>query len=68
MGRFVKVLGYAQRLFWLLELLVNPNDAAAALLNHPRVARWIEKQSEEDQRKLREAAPLVVTAMLESLG
>ncbi len=68
MGRFVKVLGYAQRLFWLLELLVNPNDAAAALLNHPRVARWLEKQSEEDQRKLREAAPLVVAAMLESLG
>ena len=68
MGRFLKVMGYAQRLFWLLELLVSPTEAAAALLEHPQVARWLEKQSEEDQRKIREAAPLVVAAMLESLG
>lgn len=68
MGRFLKVLRYAQKLFWLLELLVTPAAAAAALLEHPQVARWMEKQTEEDQQKIREAAPLVVAAMLESLG
>ena len=68
MSRFLKVLGYAQRLFWFLELLISPGEAAAMLLGHPRVKRWLEKQSPEDQAKIHEAAPLVVAAILESLG
>jgi hypothetical protein len=68
MKRFLAVLSYAQRLFWFLELLVSPQQAAEVLLNHPRVRSWLEKQSPEDQQKIREAAPLVVAAIVASLG
>jgi hypothetical protein len=68
MGRLLKVLGYAQRLFWFLELLVDPGQAAEALLSQPQVSRWLEKQEPEEQEKIREAAPLVVAAILASLG
>jgi len=64
MVSFLKVLGYARRLFWFLELLVDPEQAAAALLEHPRVRRWLEKQPAEDQEKIRQAAPLVMGALL----
>jgi len=37
------------------------------LLDHPRVRRWLETQPPDDQRKIREAAPLVVAAILASL-
>ncbi len=67
MGRFWKVLAYARRLFWFLDLLVSPAQAAEVLLGHPRVSRWLEKQPPEDQRKIREAAPLVLAAILASL-
>ena len=67
MSRLWKVLGYARRLFWFLELLVDPQQAADALLDQPRVKRWLEKQPEEDQRKIREAAPLVVGAILAAM-
>lgn len=67
MSRLWKVLGYASRLFWFLELLVDPQQAADALLDQPRVKRWLEKQPEEDQRKIREAAPLVVGAILAAM-
>jgi len=67
MGNFWKVLGYARRLFWFLELLVDPNAAAAALLDQPRVKRWLEKQPPEEQEKIREAAPLVVGALLAAM-
>jgi len=67
MGRFLRILGYAKRLFWFLELLVSPAQAAEVLLGHPRVSRWLAKQPAEDQEKIREAAPLVVAAILESL-
>ena len=67
MGNFWKVLGYARRLFWFLELLVDPNAAAAALLDQPRVKRWLEKQPPEEQEKIREAAPLVVRALLAAM-
>jgi hypothetical protein len=67
MSRLWKVLGYARRLFWFLELLVDPQQAADALLDQPRVKRWLEKQPEEDQRKIREAAPLVVGALLAAM-
>ncbi len=62
-----RVLRYVQRLFWFLELLVDPDAAAEALLSQPRVARWLEKQPPEDQMKIREAAPLVVGALLEAV-
>lgn len=65
--KFFKVLMYAQRLFWFLELIVSPQHAADVLLNQSRVRRWLEQQPPEDQRKIREAAPLVVAAMLASL-
>jgi hypothetical protein len=68
MASFLKMLDQARRLFWFLELITNPQAAAEALLNHPRVKRWLEKQSAEDQQKLREAAPLVVGALLEAMG
>jgi hypothetical protein len=55
-------------LFWFLELLVSPTCAAEVLLNHPRVRRWLDRQPAEDQRKIQEAAPLVVAAILESLS
>jgi len=32
------------------------------------VKRWLEKQSAEDQQKIREAAPLVVGAILAAMG
>ncbi len=67
MGNFWKVLGYARRLFWFLELLVDPTAAAQALLDQPRVKRWLEKQPPEDQEKIREAAPLVVGALLAAM-
>jgi len=67
MGNFWKVLSYARRLFWFLELLVDPNAAAQALLDQPRVKRWLEKQPPEDQEKIREAAPLVVGALLAAM-
>jgi hypothetical protein len=62
-----KVLDYARRLFWFLELLVDPNAAAEALLSQPRVKRWLEQQPAKDQKKIREAAPLVVGAILAAL-
>ena len=67
MTRFWRIYRYARRLFWFLELLVSPDRAAEVLLNHPRVRRWLETQPPEDQRKIREAAPLVVGAILASL-
>jgi len=67
MKRFLKVFSYAQKLFWFLELMVSPQQAAEALLSQPRVQRWLEKQPPEDQEKIRAAAPLVVAAMLASL-
>ena len=68
MKRYLKVFAYAQRLFWFLELLINPQQAADALLSQPRVQRWLEKQPPEDREKIRAAAPLVVAALLASLG
>jgi len=68
MKRFLAVMSYAQRLFWFLELMMSPQEAANALLSHPRVQRWLEKQPPEDQQKIREAAPLVVAAIVASLG
>jgi hypothetical protein len=67
MMRYLKVFAYAQRLFWFLELLINPQQAADALLSQPRVRRWLERQPPEDQEKIRAAAPLVVAAILASL-
>jgi hypothetical protein len=67
MTRLWRILGYARRLFWFLELLISPAHAAEVLLNHPRVRSWLEKQPPEDQQKIREAAPLVVAAILASL-
>jgi hypothetical protein len=67
MRRFWRIYRYARRLFWFLELLVSPDRAAEVLLNHSRVRRWLETQPAEDQRKIREAAPLVVGAILASL-
>jgi hypothetical protein len=67
MANFWKLLDRARKLFWFLELIVSPQAAADALLDHPRVKRWLEKQSAEDQQKIREAAPLVVGAMLAAL-
>ena len=68
MVRYLKVFSYAQRLFWFLELMVNPQQAAEALLSQPQVQRWLEKQTPEDQEKIREAAPLVIAAIVVSLG
>jgi hypothetical protein len=67
MKRFLRIYRYARRLFWFLELLVSPNQAAEVLLDHPRVRRWLDDQPPEDQQKIREAAPLVVAAILASL-
>jgi len=67
MKRYLKVFAYAQRLFWFLELLINPQQAADALLSQPRVQRWLEKQPPEDQEKIRAAAPMVVQAILSSI-
>lgn len=67
MRRFLRIFRYARRLFWFLELIVSPTEAAAVLLHHPRVSRWLEKQPLEDQAKIREAAPLVIGALLASL-
>jgi hypothetical protein len=67
MKNAMRILGYARRLFWFLELLVDPNEAAAALLGQPRVKAWLEKQPEKDQKKIREAAPLVVGAILAAM-
>ncbi|UCC67313.1 MAG: hypothetical protein JSV79_09270 [Armatimonadota bacterium] len=67
MRRFWRIYRYARRLFWFLELLISPDRAAEVLLNHPHVRRWLEAQPPEDQRKIREAAPLVVAAILASL-
>jgi hypothetical protein len=67
MTRFLRVLGYAQRLFWFLELLVNPSAAADALLEQPRVKAWLEQQPAKDQKKIRDAAPLVVGAILAAM-
>jgi hypothetical protein len=65
--KLLRMLGYARRLFWFLELLITPSAAAEALLNQPRVRAWLEKQPADDQRKIREAAPLVVGAILAAL-
>ncbi len=67
MGRFLRIFRYTRRLFWFLELLVSPREAAEVLLGHPRVSAWLEKQPPEDRQKIREAAPLVVAAILASL-
>ena len=64
MTRLWKVLDYARRLFWFLDVLASPEEAALALLSQPRVKRWLERQPPEDQQKIREAAPLVVGAIL----
>jgi hypothetical protein len=68
MASFLRLLDRARRLFWLLDLLVDPQAAADALLDHPKVKRWLEKQTVEDQQKVRDAAPLVMGAVLASLG
>ena len=68
MASFMKMLDQMRRLFWFLELISNPQVAAEALLDHPRVKRWLAKQSAEDQQKIRDAAPLVVGALLEAMG
>ena len=47
--------------------MVSPAQAAEVLLGHPRVSRWLEQQPLEDRQKIREAAPLVVSAILASL-
>ncbi len=65
--KLLRMLGYAWRLFWFLELLITPSAAAEALLNQARVKAWLEKQPLDDQRKIREAAPLVVGAILAAL-
>jgi len=65
--RLLTVFGYARRLFWLLELLVDPALAANALLNQRRVRSWLERQPPEDRQKIQEAAPLVIGAILASL-
>jgi len=67
MKKFFRVLRYAQRLFWFLELIVSPQHAAEVLLDQSRVRRWLEQQPPQDQQKIREAAPLVVAAILASL-
>jgi len=67
MKKFFRVLMYAQRLFWFLELIVSPQHAADVLLNQSRVRRWLGQQPPQDQQKIREAAPLVVAAILASL-
>ena len=67
MKRYMKVLAYASKLFWFLELLLSPQEAADVLLSQPRVERWLEKQPPEDQAKIRAAAPLVVAAIVASL-
>ena len=67
MANVWKLLDRARRLFWFLELIVYPQQAAEALLDHPKVRRWLEKQSAEDQQKIREAAPLVVRAILAAM-
>ena len=67
MTRFWKVLDYARRLFWFLDVLTSPEEAALALLSQPRVKRWLERQPPEDQQKIHEAAPLVVGAILAAL-
>jgi len=67
MERFLRIFRYARRLCWFLELIVSPTEAAAVLLNHPRVSQWVEKQPPEDQARIREAAPLVIGAILASL-
>ena len=67
MRRLMRILRYARRLFWFLELLISPQEAADVLLSQPPVRRWLEKQPPEDQQKIREAAPLVVAAILASL-
>jgi len=66
--RSLRMLSHMRRLFWLLELIVDPTAAAEALLSQPRVRRWLEKQPPEDQQKIREAAPLVIGAILASLN
>jgi hypothetical protein len=67
MKRYMKVLGYASKLFWFLEVIMSPQEAANVLLSQPRVQRWLEKQPAEDQAKIRAAAPLVVGAIVASL-
>ena len=67
MTRFFRILRCAQRLFWFLELLIDPHEAADALLDHPRVRAWLERQPPDDQQKIRAAAPLVIAALLASL-
>jgi len=67
MANVWKLLDRAHRLFWFLELIVYPQQAAEALLDHPKVKRWLEKQTPEDQQKIREAAPLVLRAILAAM-
>ncbi len=67
MTRYLKVFDYARRLFWFLELIMSPQEAAEVLLSQPRVQRWLEKQPVGDQEKIRAAAPLVVAAIVASL-
>ena len=67
MARALRMLRYARRLFWFLEMLVNPDAAAEALLSRPRVKAWLEAQPARDQKKIREAAPLVIGAILAAM-
>jgi hypothetical protein len=67
MRNAVRILGYARRLFWFLELLVDPGAASAALLDQPRVKAWLDKQPAKDQKKIRDAAPLVIGAILAAM-
>jgi hypothetical protein len=67
MAKAMRILGYARRLFWFLELLVDPGAASEALLSQPQVKAWLEKQPAKDQKKIREAAPLVMGAILAAM-
>ena len=67
MRNAVRILGYASRLFWFLELLVDPGAASEALLNQARVKTWLEKQPAKDQKKIRDAAPLVIGAIVAAM-
>jgi hypothetical protein len=67
MRNVVRILGYASRLFWFLELLVDPTAASEALLNQAQVKAWLAKQPAGDQKKIRDAAPLVIGAIVAAM-
>ena len=67
MMKMMKAMRYARKLLWFLELLVKPEEAAAALLEQPRVKAWLEQQPAKDQKKIREATALVVGAIVAAM-